>query len=493
MNELHLPWLELAILIPLAGSIVTARIRDPDRSRQFSLAFCSATLACTLGAWCDYATLRGGEVHDPWDLMMAFHFAPVIGIDALSAPLLSLAALLSLLTVLATLRTKVRRLSFPRLLLSEAILLATFSTDRPWIIVALLVMGTVSPYINLRLRRRSTRVFVSHMAVFVALLIGGQLLVDVDGRAGSVLGVGMLMAAVLVRSGIVPLHCWMTDLFENATFGTSLLFVTPMVGVYAAIRLVLPIAPEWVLSSISMLSLVTAVYAAGMALVQHDSRRFFCYLLLSESSLVFVGLESVTAIGLTAALCMWISVSISMVGFGLTLRSVESRVGRLSLDEFHGLYHHTPGLAVLFLVTGLASVGFPGTSGFIGAELLVDGMVHLNPVVGAIVVCVAALNSLAVMHAYFRVFTGTPHVAKVDLGIRRPERIAVLILMLLMVGGGLYPQPGVTSRYAVAEQLVKDRMRRLGPDATHDGHVAEAAEGVRTSAGGLSEWGLPGR
>ncbi|MEX2112913.1 MAG: proton-conducting transporter membrane subunit [Pirellulales bacterium] len=475
MNELHLPWLELAIAVPLVGAIVTAQIRDPDAARRYSLVFCGIALLLTLGAWCDYATLSGGEVHDPWDLMMAFHVAPVIGIDALSAPLLSLASLLSLLTVLATLRTKVRRLSFPRLLLSEAILLATFSTDRPWVIIALLVAGTISPYINLRLRRRSTRVFVLHMMLFVALLVTGQWLVDVDRGVGSVIGIGLLMAAVLVRSGIVPLHCWMTDLFENATFGTALLFVTPMVGVYAALRLVLPIAPEWALHSIAMLSLLTAVYAAGMALVQREARRFFCYLFLSHSSLVFVGLETATAISLTAALCMWISVSISMAGFGLTLRSVESRTGRLSLDEFHGLYHHTPGLALLFLVTGLASIGFPGTAGFIGAELLVDGMVHTVPLVGVIVVCVAALNGLAVMHAYFRVFTGTPHVAKVDLKIRRPERIAVLVLTALIFGGGLYPQPGVVSRYAVAEQLVKDRQRRLGPATTHHGHAAAKA------------------
>ncbi len=83
------------------------------------------------------------------------------------------------------------------------------------------------------------------MLLFVVLLVSGQWLVSsAAGRDASVLGVTLLMAAVLVRSGIVPLHCWMTDLFENASFGTSLFFVTPMVGAYAAIRLVLPIAPS---------------------------------------------------------------------------------------------------------------------------------------------------------------------------------------------------------------------------------------------------------
>ena len=60
------------------------------------------------------------------------------------------------------------------------------------------------------------------------------------------------------------------------------------------------------------------------------------------------------------------------------LRALEARYGRLSLDGFHGLYQHSPALAVGFLLTGLASVGFPGTLGFVSTELLVDGAVEAN-------------------------------------------------------------------------------------------------------------------
>src|SRR5438270_5753445 len=233
----------------------------------------------------------------------------------------------------------------------------------------------------------------------------------------------LLMAAVLVRSGIVPLHCWMTDLFEHASFGRALLFVTPMVGAYAALRLVLPIAPDWVLRSIALLSLLTAVYAACMALVQHEARRFFCYVFLSHSSLVLVGLEVATTIGLTAALCVWLSVGLSLAGFGLTLRSVEARTGRLSLDQFHGLYEHMPMLGILFMVTGLGSIGFPGTLGFVGTELLVEGAVEIYPLVGTAIVIAAALNGLAVLHAYFRVLTGVRHVTSIGLRVRCPEQV----------------------------------------------------------------------
>jgi NADH-quinone oxidoreductase subunit M len=228
----------------------------------------------------------------------------------------------------------------------------------------------------------------------------------------------------------------------------------------------LPIAPDWVLRSIAILSLVTAVYAACMALVQHEARRFFCYLFLSHSSLVLVGLEVATTIGLTAALCVWLSVSLSLAGFGLTLRSVEARTGRLSLDQFHGLYEHMPMLGILFLVTGLGSIGFPGTLGFVGTELLLEGVQRIYPFVGTAIVVAGALNGLAVLHAYFRVFTGVRHVTSVDLRLRWPEQIAVLTFTALILGGGLYPQPGVESRYHAAVKLIEGRQQRLAMEET---------------------------
>jgi NADH-quinone oxidoreductase subunit M len=221
--------------------------------------------------------------------------------------------------------------------------------------------------------------------------------------------------------------------------------------------MVLPIAPDWALQSIAIVSLFTAVYAGGMALVQHESRRFFCYLFLSHSSLVLVGMELATLIGLTGALCVWLSVGLSLAGFGLTLRSVESRTGRVSLDEYHGLYEHTPTLAALFLLTGLASIGFPGTVGFIGTELLIEGAVTVFPLVGMAVVLAAALNGVAILNAYFRIFTGTGHTASISLRARLSERIAVLILTVLILGGGLFPQPGVSSRYHAADALMRQR------------------------------------
>jgi NADH-quinone oxidoreductase subunit M len=459
MLELHLPWLELAVMIPLIGALVVWRVRDPELARKWTLGVTGLTLFLAIGAWEDFAGLHSFEAHDHWDYISSFLGEDVVVIDELSAPLLPLAALLYFLTTLSTLRTKVHRFPFAWTLVSLTLLLAMLSCRAPWGVIGLLALQTIPPWAELRLRGRSSRVFVSHMTLFIGLLVCGWALIDAEGPRSthSIWAIGMLIAAVLVRSGSVPVHCWMTDLFEKATMGTALLFVTPMAGAYAAVRLVLPIAPDWALRTIAVVSLITAIYAAGMALVQREARRFFVYLFLSHSSLVLVGLEVATPLGLTGALCVWLSVGMSLTGFGLTLRSLESRTGRLSLVDYHGLYEHVPSLAAFFLLTGLASIGFPGTVGFIGTELLVEGVVDVYPYVGILVVFAAALNGIAVMQAYFRLFTGTEHTASISLETRLPEKVAVLTLSVLIVCGGLIPQPGVTSRYHAASEIMARR------------------------------------
>lgn len=460
MPEMHLPWLEFSVLIPLLGGLFVAMMRDRDRARTVSIAICAVTLFCTLGEWIDFTSLHTYEAHDHWDIIsMVFH-RDVFVIDELSAPLLPLAALLYLTTVMTTLRTKVNRFAFHWTLVSEAILLATLACRAPWMIILLLAAAVIPPWIELRQRNQNTRVFLIHMGLFVGLLcLGNLLLGDVENAAHPPILAGCLLTAgALIRSGICPLHCWMTDLFEKATFGTALLFVTPMTGAYAVMRLVFPIAPSWALQSIAVLSLVTAVYAACMALIQRDSRRFFCYLFLSHSSLVLVGLEMATPVGLAGAFCVWLSVGVSMLGFGLALRSVEARTGRLRLDNFHGLYEHTPFLAAMFLLTGLASIGFPGTIGFIGTELLVEGAVDVYPHVGLAVVLATALNGIAVVKAYFHVFTGAQHKTSISMGCRISERVTILIIVILIVGGGLLPQPGVESRYHAAKAVLEHRV-----------------------------------
>jgi NADH-quinone oxidoreductase subunit M len=451
MNLFAPSWVELSVLVPIVGALCVSRFRDPDTAYRWCLGFTGATLASSVLAALGYAL----NLQPVWGLLPR----PVGGlfvVDEFSAPLLPLVALLHFLTALSTARTKMARFSFAWMLVGEAVRMATFACMEPWPLIGLLVVSTVPPLFELRNRQKPTRVYLLHMAAFAALLVVGWAIAEnlPDWRGFSA---ALLLGAVLVRSGTVPFHLWVADLCENGTFGNSLLFVTPLSGAYLAMRLVLPTAPDWVLTGLGVVSLVTALYAAGMATVQTDARRFFAYLFLSHASLILVGMELHTVWSLSGALALWISVVLSLGGLGLTLRALEARLGRLSLAEYHGLYDHSPALAVCFLLTGLASVGFPGTMGFVASEMLVTGVVEANWWVGVVAIVAAALNGIAILRAYLLLFTGKRHVSTVSLAITGRERFAVLTLAALILLGGLFPQANAESRYKAAQAILRDR------------------------------------
>jgi NADH-quinone oxidoreductase subunit M len=448
MTLLELPWAEACVAVPLAGAVGVGLVRDPVAAGRWTLGVSAVAFLCALMPWVALAQgVPGG---------------PVFAVDALSAPALPLVALLHLLVVLSTARVKLNRMSLGGHLAAEGFRLGAFAASpaAPGVLVLFLALGTIPPALELHGRGRSARVYGIHMGAFVALLAGGWA-AAAAGAAG--LGGGLLLAAVLLRSGTVPFHLWVADLFEGATFGTALLYVIPMVGVYAGLRLVLPLVPDVALQWVGAASLATAVYAAGMATVQDDARRFFAYLFLSHASLVLVGLELHTVISLTGALFLWAAATVSLGGLGITLRAVEARHGRLSLAGHRGLYDEAPALAVGFMITGLAAVGFPGTLGFVAAELLVDGAIDADPLVGVGLAVAAGLNGIAVVRAYLALFTGATHASPVPLGVTRRERAAVLTLAALVLGGGLVPQPGVTSARTAAGAVLRTRTADAAP------------------------------
>jgi NADH-quinone oxidoreductase subunit M len=466
MNPFAISWLELSILVPLLGALVTWASRGSNARASCGLAFTAATLACSLMAWAGFQTGASPGGAAPWEVLPGLLNKRLLVIDELSAPLLPLVALIHFLLVLATAGTKLAQISYPVLLATEAVRLNVFAVVDPWPLIALFAISATLPYVEMRLEGKQTRLYLLHMlAVIVCFAVGWAFVQDDLSRnlQPSIACIPLLIA-VLIRSGTIPAHLWVADLFEKALFSTAVLNATPIVGMYAAVRLVLPVCPDWVLHGIGFFSLLTTAYAAGMALVQRTPRRFFAYLFLSHASMILVGLELHTATSLTGSLALWYSVTLSLTGLGLTLRAIEARYGHLDLDQFHGLYEHSPSLAVCFLIAGLASVGFPGTMGFIASEMLIDGAIGANLGIGLVIVLAAALNGIAVLRVYFAIFTGGRHVSAVSLRITPRERFAVLALMALILGGGLVPQSWLKSRHRAAEALLEVRAHDGGKD-----------------------------
>lgn len=448
--------LELAVIAPLLGALLIARIADSVARRKWSVVLGAAVLGLVAGAWLCSAQLAPGT--SDGGLLALIAGRGLFVVNSFNAPLLALIALVYLVTMATTAHSRLTRFSFSRALASLAITLATFASQEPWLLIVWLALGAVVPLGAFKRLGQSPRVYVIHMLAAIVLLAVGQMLFDAEGGGrASIAASACILIGVLLRTAIAPAHCWMTDLFERTSFGSATLIALPMTGVYAATVLLLPASAPWASQALGTLALLSSVYAAGMALVQRPMRRFFSFLVVSQSGLVLAGVVMDSPTGLAGGLCLWLTAGLSLAGLALVMRAVEVRVGRVSLDQFHGLYDRMPFLGAYYLLAGLALVGFPGTCGFIASEMLFDGALTSGVLAGVAVVLAGTLNAIAILQAYYRVFTGCRSPGSIDVRERPRERVALVPLALLILGIGVYPTGLIASRHQAATEMLEHR------------------------------------
>jgi NADH-quinone oxidoreductase subunit M len=192
---------------------------------------------------------------------------------------------------------------------------------------------------------------------------------------------------------------------------------------------------------------------------------------MSQSALVMAGLDCTSVSALAGGLLVWLSAGLAFAGLARTVLVLEARRGRLDLTTYHGGYERMPVLAFTFLVMGLACTGFPGTLGFVGQELLVDGAVDAFPVMGFAVVLASALTGLAVVRMYFSLFCGRSDAlanSGVRLGLTPREAWTFVALVLALVGFGVAPRPLVNSRFAASDDILLLRQVRAIGRASAD-------------------------
>jgi NADH-quinone oxidoreductase subunit M len=467
--EMSDPRLWLTGLVALPALVVGASwVRvDVERLRRLAVA---AAIAMVLAALLMplFPPLRDFSIR-----ASAFTWVPggeaLIRIDTLSLVLLPFAAGLWLLTVAVTPRASLDRRGLRRTAFATLLTLASFLTESA---IALLLLSAASVWTFLaaladpahRSQRRVVAVYLGAstllLAVGVALLVSPS----VQNTRIETAGMWLIVVAALVRKGIVPFHAWVPEVFDQGRLGPAILFNAPQVGAYITVVLIVPRASPEMLRTIALLALGTAVYGAALALVQRSARRACGYLFMSQSALVMAGLDCTSVTALAGGLLVWLSAGLGFAGLARCVLVLEARRGRLDLTRYHGGYDRMPLLAISFLAMGLACTGFPGTLGFIGQELLVDGAVDVFPVMGFALVIASALTGLAILRMYFSLFCGRSDVLahpNLRFGLKPREAWTFVALVVALIGLGIAPRPLVDSRLDASEQILRLRQAHI--------------------------------
>ncbi len=393
----------------------------------------------------------------------------IVRIDALSSVLLPFAAGLWLLTVAVTPRAVLDRGGLRRTALATLINLASFLSESA-LVLLLLSAASVWTFLSALsdpAHRNQRRIVAAYLGLSTLIFgIGVVLLIgpSVENTGLEVAGMCLIIVAALVRKGILPFHAWVPEVFEHGRLGPAILFSSPQVGAYMTVVLIVPRATPEMLRVIAILALGTAVYGAALALVQTSARRTCGYLFMSQSALVMAGLDCTSASALAGGLLVWLSAGFAFAGLARCVLVLEARRGRLDLTTYHGGYERMPLLAISFLCMGLACTGFPGTLGFVGQELLVNGAVDAFPVMGFAVVIASALTGLAVLRMYFSLFCGrsdTLSRSDVRFGLRKREAYTFVAIVIALVVFGIAPRPLVDSRFAASDDILNLRQAHL--------------------------------
>ena len=395
----------------------------------------------------------------------------IVRIGTLSAVLLPFAAALWLLTVAVTPRAALDRGGLRRTALATLVTLASFLTESA---VGLLVLSVASVAVFLsalagpahRYQRRVAAAYLGSSTVILGVGVALLIWAGARGTIAETAGLWLIAIAALVRKGIVPFHAWVPEVFDHGRLGPAILFTAPQLGAYVTVVLIVPRASPELLRTIAVLALGTAVYGAALALVQTSARRACGYLFVSQSALVMAGLDCTSVGALAGGLLVWLSSGLAFTGLARCVLVLEARRGRLDLTTYHGGYERMPLLAIGFLSMGLACTGFPGTLGFVGQELLVNGAIDLFPVMGFAVVIASALTGLAVVRMYFSLFCGRSDPlerAGLPLGLKRREAWTFAAVVVTLVALGIAPRALVDSRFAASDVIL--RLRRANLEA----------------------------
>ena len=393
----------------------------------------------------------------------------LVRIDALSAVLLPFAAGLWLLTVAVTPRVALDRRGLRRTAVATLLTLASFLTESA-VVLLLLWAASVWTFLSALAdpaHRYQRRVAAVYLGASTVLLAAGVVLLVSPGVQNTTIettAMWLIVVAALMRKGIVPFHAWLPEVFDHGRLGPAILFNAPQVGAYITVVLIVPRASPGMLRTIALLALGTAVYGAALALVQRSARRACGYLFMSQSALVMAGIDCTSVTALAGGLVVWLSAGLGFAGLARCVQVLEARRGRLDLTRYHGGYDRMPVLAISFLAVGLACTGFPGTLGFIGQELLVDGAVDAFPVMGFAVVIASALTGLAVLRMYFSLFCGRSDVLahpSLRFGLKPREAWTFVALVIALIGLGLAPRPLVDTRMDASDRILRLRQARV--------------------------------
>ncbi len=480
--------LTVITFLPLLGALGIMLVRGPEaevaRNARWAALWASGlTFVVSLALW------FGFDRGDPgfqfvekaaWipSLNIAYH----MGVDGISMPFVLLTTVLMPICVLASweaIQTRVREYMIAFLVL-ETLMVGTFCA-LDFVAFYVFFEGVLIPmFLIIGVWGGPRRVY-SAFKFFLFTLVGSILMLvalltmyDVAGTTDiptlmrtrfdpawqGWLWLAMF-ASFAVKVPMWPVHTWLPDAHVEAPTAGSVILagVLLKMGGYGFLRFSVPMLPQASLEFAPLifgLSVVAVIYTSLVALAQHDMKKLIAYSSVAHMGFVTAGIFSFNRQGLDGAMFQMLSHGIVSGALFLCVGVVYDRLHSREIARYGGLVNNMPRYAFAFMIFTLASVGLPGTSGFIGEFLVMVGVFQASTWVAALITTGIVLGAAYMLWLYRRVIFGKLEKedvkAMLDLGPREVAIFAPLILIVLWMG--LYPVSFTDVTGPTVEQLI---------------------------------------
>jgi NADH-quinone oxidoreductase subunit M len=254
-------------------------------------------------------------------------------------------------------------------------------------------------------------------------------------------------ASFAVKVPMWPLHTWLPDAHVQAPTAGSVILagVLLKLGGYGFIRFSLPMFPEasaqfaWLVFTLSM---IAVVYTSLVALVQTDMKKLIAYSSVAHMAIVTVGLFAFNVQGLEGAMIVMLSHGLVSGALFLCVGVIYDRLHTREIARYGGLAINMPYYALFFLLFTMASIGLPGTSGFVGEFLSLAGIYQMSSTVALICTTGIILGAAYMLYLYRRVAFGgqanADAAAMRDISAREWVMMAPIAAAVLWMG--VYPE-----------------------------------------------------
>jgi NADH-quinone oxidoreductase subunit M len=486
--------METALLIFLpfvAGTLIYAL--NESKARYFAFGSAVLTFLISMIPFFKYSPSSEAAfiVNKPWIPSMGINF--YVGMDGISLLLVILTTFLVPLIILSTFRREHNsaKLFYSLILFMQGALVGVFVARDAFLFYIFWELALIPIYFIALLwggqdkLRITFKFFIYTLAGSLFMLLGiiylylqtkglqgypnGTFDLETFYQVGSSLDKSTqslifwaFFVAFAIKMPIFPFHTWQPDTYTAApAAGTMLLSgIMLKMGIYGAIRWLLPVVPEAVIQwgdLVIYLSVAGIIYASVIAILQKDYKRLIAYVSIAHVGLIAAGVFTNTVEGIQGSVIQMLSHGIVVVGIFFIIDIISDRTKTRDIDSLGGIRNSAPLFTTFFIIILLSSIALPLTSGFVGELMLILSVFKFNPYVAGVAGLTIIFGAVYMLSSFQKTMLGESNKITYnfqDLVLTEKAVLIPIVAMIFFIG--LYPKAFLDISEPAVQNLIKN-------------------------------------